>query len=354
MYKIKLINYRPYEYELFQEALDKLGKDGYQCHDLSLISIFKKTNQPIYYKIDFFKQTGKTKNEKNILKDKFYDPYLDCNYEAVYAKKDMYVFMGETKADININWKQKEDIISEKNKVKNLNYFIVSLLVTFFFTYFSSSYINIDTFSSYGITITYVGILCLGITAIYRNFLNLRLSSQFDKMLKNKKHHFNLSQLKKLRIIYIIAFFLSIILITGGLVEDTLNAKTFSLKEHPVLSLGDLGIDEDSELSYHQQSSFTVPHSYSMLEVGNEDSVLYVKEYVLRSQKSATKLYQDLYNNPDEYLCTSVSQKDQVIYGYYENDLTTLIIQNNKQITFVSVTFKLTQDQINTIIQYYR
>ena len=37
MYKIKLINYKPYEYELLQEKLNQLGQDGYKCEDLSLI-----------------------------------------------------------------------------------------------------------------------------------------------------------------------------------------------------------------------------------------------------------------------------------------------------------------------------
>ncbi|MFQ7801011.1 MAG: hypothetical protein ACLRHW_16080 [Coprobacillus cateniformis] len=57
MYKIKIINYQPYEYELFQ-TLDKLGQEGFSCQDLSFISLFKKVKQPVYYKIDFYKSEG--------------------------------------------------------------------------------------------------------------------------------------------------------------------------------------------------------------------------------------------------------------------------------------------------------
>ena len=59
MYKIKIINYQPYEYELFQKTLDKLGQEGFSCQDLSFISLFKKVKQPVYYKIDFYKSEGK-------------------------------------------------------------------------------------------------------------------------------------------------------------------------------------------------------------------------------------------------------------------------------------------------------
>ena len=44
MYKIKIINYQPYEYELFQKTLDKLGQEGFSCQDLSFISLFKKVS----------------------------------------------------------------------------------------------------------------------------------------------------------------------------------------------------------------------------------------------------------------------------------------------------------------------
>ena len=49
---IKIINYKPYEYELLQEKLSKWGEKGYQTKDLSFISFFKKTDSPVYYQID--------------------------------------------------------------------------------------------------------------------------------------------------------------------------------------------------------------------------------------------------------------------------------------------------------------
>lgn len=353
MYKIKIINYRAYEYEIFQEQLNQLGKNGYLCKDLSFISIFKKVNYPVYYKIDFFHQTGKSKTEKNILKDQFYDPYLAACFEPVYAKKEMYVFMGEQDAHININWNQKKDIISEKRKINNLNYFVGSLLVTLFFIIGTLLNITINTFLTYGITIAYIGIICLGITAIYRNFLNLYYSLKMSKQLQKNKPHLPTMHLKKLRIIYTVTLLLSTILIFGGLIEDTFNAKKFSLEEHPILTFAQLDISEDSELSYQKQSSFTVPNSYSLLEIGGKESVLYVKEYILRSSQSATQLFEDLYNDPQEYLCTSVSLNHNIIYGYYEDELTTFIIKKDNQVTLISVTFSLTTKQINTIIEFY-
>lgn len=352
-YKLKFINFRPYEYELLQKKLDKLGKSQYITDDLSFLTIFKKVNHPVYYKIDFFNPTGKTKSEKNKSKNIFYDPYLDKCYEPIYNKKGMYVFVGDHPIQDLVKWDKKTDFINDKTKLKNLNAFMISLFVTFFFIIVSFYAMNIDTFLSYGITIVYAGFLFACITAIYRTFCNLFYTNKFQKKLQDVHNKFSISKLNHLRKIYMIAVLLCIFLITGGMIEDTLNAKTFDPYQHNLLLLEDLGIEGQTELSTQSHSSFTVPHSYSSLEISEDNTILYIKEYQLHSTKSAKKLISDFEKQPDLYLCTSVQNKNNVLYGYHEAELTTLIIQNKNSVILISFDFQINEKQIKTAIQFY-
>lgn len=352
-YKLKVINFRPYEYELLQKKLDELGKSQYITDDLSLITIFKKVDYPVYYRIDFFNPVGKTKAEKNKNKSLFYDPYLDECYEPIYNKKGMYVFVGDHPIKELVQWDKKTDFINDKIKFRNLNIFMTSVFVTLFFIIVSFFAINIDTFLSYGITIAYVGFLLACITAIFRTFCHMFYTNKFQKQLQNNQHKLPISQLNHLRKIYMIALISCICLIGGGLIEDTMNVKTFDPNEHSLLLLKDLGINTKTKLSTQSHSSFTVPHSYSSLEIGEDNTILYIKEYQLHSEKSAKKLMSDFKSQPDLYLCTSVQKKNNVLYGYHETELTTLIIQNSNKVILISFDFQPNENQIETIIQFY-
>lgn len=352
-YKLKIINYRPYEYELLQKKLDQLGKSHYITDDLSFITIFKKVDHPVYYRIDFFNPIGKTKVEKNKSKNLFYDPYLDECYEPIYNKQGMYVFVGDHPMKELIKWNEKTDFINDKRKFKNLNALMISLFVTLFFIIASFYAMNIDTFLSYGITIAYGGFILACITAIYRTFCNFFYTNRFQKQLQNNKHKLSFFKLNRFRKIYKIAVLLCILLISGGMIEDTLNAKSFDPQQHSLLLLKDLGIETQTELSTQAHSSFTVPHSYSSLEVGEDNSLLYIKEYQLRSKKAADKLMQDFKSQPDLYLCTSVQNKNNILYGYQEAQFTTLIIQNNNKVIIIAFGFEPHEKQIEKTIQFY-
>ena len=47
--KFMIMNYKPYEYELLQTKLNKLGQQGYITQELSFVTIFNKVDYPVYY-----------------------------------------------------------------------------------------------------------------------------------------------------------------------------------------------------------------------------------------------------------------------------------------------------------------
>lgn len=352
MYKIKIINYKPYEYELFQNQLDQLGQQGYKTSDLSFVSIFQKENHPVYYQIDFSTQVGRTRREKRHIQDAFCQPYIDKDYQPIYAKKGMYVFVGEEKPHSHINWQDKKDFINGGTRFRSFVYLAITLLltaglITGFFTY-----LTIDSFLSYGLVSAYVGIFLICLTMIFRQSSNTYHTQKFHRLLEHGDHHFDISKLKRLKKIYNILAILCLILVLGGLGEDVFNRQEISIQDHPTLTMKDLGMNQKSDISLHHQSSFVIPNSYTALEMVKDD-ILYIKEYHFHSQNAASQLFEDYKDDPKLYSCTTVKQDNNVLYGYTDQTLTALIIQKEKRIVLVSVSFTLNPQQIQSIIQYY-
>ncbi|MEG0547239.1 MAG: hypothetical protein RR518_00465 [Coprobacillus sp.] len=353
MYKIRIMNFRPYEHEVLYKQLEQLGKDGYYTDDLSLVSIFKKKDHPVYYKIDFLNTKGLKKTEKRKQKEIFYDPYLDKDYQPIYNKRGMYVFVGKEKFKKSIDYKDKKDYIDFQTFFQYLWNTIGALILCLGFAFISLQYATIDTFLSYGITVVYVGILLLLATCVYRNIINTIGISKFKNQIQKQQKAFSLSMIKKTRLIYLVLSIISCLLIAGGLVEDSMNAKTFTLQEHQMLTLKDLNMTLDYKSSTQKHHSFTVPTSYQYLEVAGE-TIIYTKEYHLSSSEKATQLMKDFQNNPKQYLCKSIKLKENIIYGYYDDTLTTLIIQKDNVVALISFEMDITQEQINTIINFYK
>lgn len=352
MYKIKIMNFRPYEYQVLYKQLEQLGKDGYYTDDLSLISIFKKKNYPIYYKIDFLNTKGLKKTEKRKQKEQFYDPYLDNNYQAIYNKRGMYVFTGKDYFKTTIDFKQIKDFIDLQTIFQYLWNSIGTFILLLGFVFISFYFITIDTFLSYGITFLYIGVIITLITSLYRNIINTVGMLKFKNHIEKQKS-LSIPLIHKTRFVYMILSVCSCLLIVGGLIEDSMNMKEFTLKDHQMLSLKDLNINDEFESSSQKHSSFTVPTSYQYLEVANE-TILYSKEYHLTSINKATQLLTDFQNNPKQYLCKRLEIKENIIYGYNQNTLTTLIIQKDNIIALVSFEMDITPMQIDKIINFYK
>lgn len=353
MYKFKIINYKPYEYEILQHQLDQLGKDGYYTDDLSFVSIFKKVNHPIYYKIDFFKQTGKTRTEKNNLKDAFCDPYLEYNYQPIYNKNGMYVFVGETEFDINIKWNQKENYIDEKKRYQPIGYMLSTLLVLICLLVAPFYSTTIDVFLTYGTAISYLGLILLCMTCFYRHACSFYFYSQFYQMIHKKINVLKISLLSKLRFFYKMSFIISVILIIGGLTEDIFNTQDLTKNECNILTFEDLGIKEKTEFSAKKKTGFFVSPYYTSIELTEHD-VLYTKQYHFHSSKQAENKLDKIINHPENYDCTHFSAHDLAYYGYVDEQLTTLVIPHQNTITIVNFVFDYTNDNLNAIIQYYK
>lgn len=352
MYKIKIIYYKPYEYHLLQEKLNQLGEAGYYTDDLAFISFFKKIDQSVYYKIDFFKPEGPSRTEKNAQKDHFYDPYLEANYQPIYHKKGMYVFVGKEPHDFTVNWQQKQNYLDHKMRYKPINYACLALLILIMLYVFLIAPATIDTFSTYGAIIALVGFILFILTCCFRSLCTFYFYRKFYQFVQQKISSLNHSLISQLHRIYICLLMISCLLIGGGLIEDLFNVQSIPKENHHFLMFEDLDITTPSEFSAQQKVNFTI-HYYTAIEYTNDDEFIYTKQYQMTSSSKALQLMNDYLNDPTLCDCTTIINEDNVSYGYDDQHLTTLIMQNENIVTIVSINFEYTDEQIQTIIQYY-
>ena len=119
----------------------------------------------------------------------------------------------------------------------------------------------IDNFLSYGIFFAYIGFLFACMTSAFRNYFNFYGLSIFKSRVENQKPSLNQHKLLLLRKVYIILSIITIILIGGGFIEDTINVKEFSTSSHPIIKLDQLGIDKPTTLSTQSYSGFFSKHT---------------------------------------------------------------------------------------------
>lgn len=353
MYKIKLMNYQKYEYELLQDELNKMAMQGYETKHIHWITIFQKTNENYHYIVDLFHPEGQSHYDKDISRQRFLDPYLDHDYQIIFHKKGFYVFKGKT--NISNQSKKKTNPISNKEITKSFLLLITIIILASYFYLYSQQAMTIDSLASYGSTLLYIGLLLLLLSLIYQLSIKNFYLSQLKNHFKNGKHYAKKSILKIHHILYTILFILSSILIIGGSIEDALNAKSMTIQEHPIMTLNDININQETITSYNKHSGFQIPQYYHYLEYTQDEKyILQVKEYIMNSQENALDIWNELATSPKQYQCDNIKKENNIIYGYTQNQLTSLIIVKEKHVYCISVNFDLTTQQINTILKQYQ
>lgn len=353
MYKIKIINYQPYEYELLQDLLNDLSSKGYETNQLHFISLFKKTNQNQQYIVDLFQPQGSSFLDKNASEDRFLDQYLERNYKKIYSRKGLYVFKGQQDLP-PIQWQNKAFVL-DKIITKNISLFLLMAFITIGFYIYSQSVMTIDTFLSYGRTLIYIGLLTLFLLLTYKFFMNAFCHLKLKKQLTVGKTHLKKSILSLFHIIYIIACFLTAMMFVLGFIEDTINQESITIKDYPTITLNDLNMNKETISTYTKHEGFQIPCSTQYLEyTKNQENILLVKTYQFHSENKAKKQWHHFYQNPSEYSCDKIKKEGNVLYGYTNNELTCLLFQKNKSIILVSINFSLNQQQLQTIMNTYQ
>lgn len=347
MFKIKYMNYKPYEYELLQKELDELGKQGYDCDDLSLFSIFKKKDYPVKYIIEFYKSDKEEKYQQHKDVAKYYEKHTDFGYYPIYSKHHMYVFSGKDNHDFKTN--TYKDLLKISDRRTSNTFLLMCLMVFALLSLFYLLFVtqSVTSFLTYGKVICYIGILLLCFYFVYS------LYTEFKYTNKIKEYMPSLNVLKKQSSIRKCILVVSVLMIAGGLTEDTLNVRSFSSESHPYLVLSDFGYDNKTEITTTSSHSFLIKDYYSINELSDEIGLV-TKEYVFRSISQAESYIQSLVDNPADAISTHIEKVDNLYYGYYEDQLNTIIVPNENKVIILTCSDVFTDDMINTIKDFYK
>lgn len=345
MFKIKIINYKPYEYKILSDKLNELGQQGYYCQTLSFISFFKKTNTKYKYLIDFYTPIEKSRTKQREEISQFSSSYKEKDFLPIYIKNDMFVFVGK-----DDDQKQKDLLKNETYEphyLKELFHLIISFfLLTLFIKYYNS--LTIDSFDTYGMTFFYLGVFLLFARAIYRSLSNI-----FYIQKLREKETYDEKNLSIVRFVFNTLTCLSFIFVVGGLIEDLVNPKAIDPASHKILMIDTLTDSDIESISFMKKSSFTVKSTYISLQEATDGSSMYIKEYQFRNKETAKEYFQFLQENKQTYYAQNVSYDDSAIFGYYNNQLIELIILKENIIYMHSFGFEANDTEVQTILDFY-
>lgn len=366
MYKVKIINYQPYEYQLLQNLLNDMSNQGYHTHHLSLITFFKKTDEKSHYIVDLFSSTAQSHYDKNIDKQKFLDPYIEKDYQLIYQKKEIFVLKGE-QTPPTISWKKHENIMTNQSLKKRLLWALLVFIITIAYLFISLQAKQFNTFLTYGSEILYIGLIGLLLGISYKLVMNYINNKKLQKAFESAKKtiFYPISQLKKYYILFHIYIIIVVVMISGGFIEDMFNQQTISLNQHPQITLKELGIQNPSTITYTKKSSWTVPHSYQYLETTrNDKNILLVREYQFSSEEKAIQIFDNIKNHPELFSCDQIKSCDSLknlsflqsncsLLGSLNNNINTVFMHYKKSVYIVASNKTLSSKQIQLIIHQY-
>jgi hypothetical protein len=334
-YMIKLFLYGINEYLLLEEELNKLGKKGYSSSNISYLSFFKKTDQPVYYKVDLFKAKSKSINKRYEEQMYFMDYYLERDYKLISNFKNMYVFKGNQP----IKSKNIDTTNLKSIKAKKLILFILSLLLLFILYQVIVVPLRLYHLTTNGRILFYISLLFFVLSLSYRLYVEYNGIAK----LMNKEKQKNIELLHKISTV-IPMICLCMIICSQAL--EMLETQSIDIPSD-ILTLKDFQINDNTEYSMIKKSSFIIPKTYEYIEYTQEQKeALIIKQYQLSNQNDVTKLVNEYLEKKD----SSSIKKEKNYYLCYENNEVYLVIDiQDTTVTVVNTSFALNQDDITKI-----
>ncbi len=347
--KIKLFFYHNYQYKLLEEELNQLGAQGYKLKNIGRICFFQKTNKPLYYTVQLYKKEGRNRVEKYYNTELFLNKFLEKDFSYKGRIDLMHVFMGdenktfqESPIDMNNYFGFKYSVFAA--------FFIMGfalLLSSGFVPTYISSYLTNGSLLLH--FIPYFIFLFFGyyFSVVYIN--HKLLNKKIDKLKEENKY----KKEKKLYKIHNIIFIVITVITLFSIFDDSLQRKTIDIKEHPIITLKDLGMNNYTT-EYSQTHSLLIPTSYQLKQEINKEkyTFLQVSEY----KTSHTQMIIDkIMNNPEQVIAKKIEKynENRYIGTFEDNKITTYIIKEKDQVIVITTTIDL-RPYLDQIEEFYK
>ena len=186
--KFKLTNYDPSNYKLLEARLNELSKQGYNCKNIDMFTIFKRDNKRYYYKTDIFVPDKNKSGTNREQRDKWILEYVDHGYEFIGKSRRIFVFKAHE--DIKLKETDQELLLNYFKKMDFIKYFTcIRLRLLLSFSLIPSVFFNNspDEFVTNGSILIHFAPLLLCISLIVRFFINHLQTERIKKYFIKKK-----------------------------------------------------------------------------------------------------------------------------------------------------------------------
>lgn len=346
--KFRLTNFDSSEYKQFENMLNELSKQGYNCSSIDLITFFKLDNERSYYKTDIFIYDKTNKETKRNQKMKWLAKYSNYGYEYIGKTKKIHVFKAK-----------KPNKLRGTDELLLLKYFkhsktilnAILIFVAMFLSFFliPNVFLNKDPqeFMTNGTIILHYVPLLFCLALLCRFFIQYLTTEKIKLMLTSKKQSNYTSNFP-----FIVSNWLlisSIFLIGLGFGLDFIERKEVPL-DNRIITLSDLNIDNSHNdfNTYVTSSSIMINESISYYENNGTDAIK-VNYYQYASEDKAN-------NALDDYLETLKNEKKQVTNGYLlasDSIYNSIAFTKEDQLIIIQTTIDLLKDNTYQLISEF-
>lgn len=343
--KFRLTNFDSSDYKQFENMLNELSKQGYNCNSVDLVTFFKQDNQQYYYKTDIFIYDKSKKDTKHDQKKKWLSKYSSFGYDYIGKTKKIYVFKAKKPNKLRGTDEQLLLKYFKRSKtILNAILIFVAMFLSFFLI--PSVFLNKDPqeFMTNGTIILHYVPLLFCLALLCRFFIQYLTTEKIKLLLTNKKQPSYTSNFP-----FIVSNWLlisSIFLIALGFGLDFIERKEVPL-DNRIITLSDLNIENSHSdfNTYVTSSSIIINESISYYENNSTDAIK-VNYYQYDSNDKASIAL-------DDYLETLENEKKQITNGYLlasDSTYNSIAFVKEDQLIVIQTTIDLLKDNTYQLI----
>lgn len=343
--KFRLTNFDSSEYKQFENMLNELSKQGYNCNSVDLFTFFKHDNQRYFYKTDIFIYDKTNKETKPAQKKKWLSKYANYGYEYIGKTKKIHVF--KAKKPNKLRGTDEQLLLKYFKRSKTiLNAILVFVAMFLSFFLIPNVFLNMDPqeFMTNGTVILHYVPLLFCLALLCRFFIQYLTTEKIKIILTNKKQPNYTSNFP-----FIVANWLlisSIFLIGLGFGLDFIERKEMPLNNR-IITLSDLNIENSHNNfnTYVTSSSIIINESISYYENNGTDAIKVNYYRYANNDKAANAL--------DDYLETLKNEKKQITGGYLlasDSIYNSIVFTKEEQLIVIQTTIDLLKDNTYQLI----
>lgn len=342
---IKIINYKSYQQIELEEKLNDLSIKGVNLK--SNVKIFTKflKGPRRYYYVRYF-LVGSFNKDEEVQQWIDEKSSKDFSYHGQFRK--MHIFSHQNDVEFPIDREEQIDYYKRGYLIRCLLIIFLATILSFFFyrSFFDDSVTN---YLTNGSIIFHLFLLIGALATVILHIVDIIKARQRAELLVEKKSVKKYQLLPKINNLIFIMVSIGIIFSFG---LQSANNDTFLELEDEVVSLADLGYEEESVSSFTTNHSYRIPISYTKLE-STDESILLTRYYKFSDINLMSSYLTSIVDNDN----LDIKNIDDNVYLIQEGEYefyNSLLIVLDDELYLINSNFDLENNEIyeSLIINY--